>query len=289
MVNLAERAMLVTLSRSQWGGERTDRKVSKELTIVKDATERSARVVKKLLPVEALQPVQRATGEARVCHYSYTLPWRDNGARVLRSAIYEEYIKEMRARKEACDRADRVFFRDYEIWKHNGMIELGAMVREEDYPTLEQIKSMFSFTLDVTPIPTGGDFRVDVPDAGAIRSAIDRDTWDAVHAGLKSKLVEATDVIRHMKDKLESYQPGSEGVRATGTFRDSLVENVRDLARMLPKLNVMEYAEIDDLAAKIQANLGRHDADALREDGALRAEVSDSASDILDLLSEHTK
>lgn len=284
-VSLSERAMLVTLSRSQWGGERTDRVVSKELTMVKSASERSARVVKKLLPPEALAGVQAATGQARKLHYSYTLPWRDEGPRILRSAIYSEYIALMREAKQACLREEATFYRNYDVFKDAGMAELGDMVRPEDYPSVDEIKAMFKFALDVTPIPTGNDFRVDVPNADKLKAAIDNDTEAAAKAGIRIKLEEAAGIIEHMATKLAQYTPGEEGKRATGTFRDSLVENVRDLANMLPKLNLFEDPEIDKLAGRL-TDLGVWEPDQLRKSESARVTAQQNAEEILDRVKE---
>ena len=283
-VNLSERAMLVTLTRSAWGGERTDREVSNELAEAKGATKRSSRVVKHLLPPEALAGVKAASGEARQTHYRYTLPWRDSGPRILRSAIYSEYIAAMRDAKAACDAAEQEFYTKYDVFKTKGMAELGAMVNAADYPTLEHVKSMFKFDLDVSPVPIGGDFRVDTPEAASIREAIDQSTQAAAEAGLKAKLTEAAEIVGRMVERLTVYRPGEEGQRATGTFKDSLVENVRELAIMLPKINLFEDPRIDQIASMIETNLGAHDASDLRENEGLRWAVKNDAEDILSRL-----
>lgn len=286
-VNLSERAMLVTLSRSQWGGEKTDRSVTRELTEAKGAEARSARVVKNLLPPEALRDVHKASGEARLTHYRYTLPWRDSGPRILRSATYGEYIAAMREAKEACLKAEEEFYTQYDVFKGAGMMELGTMVNERDYPDLDTVRSMFSFDLDITPVPTGDDFRVEGLDPMSkigIQNDISHDTQATAEAAVKAKLTEAAGIVGRMVERLTVYQPGEDGRRATGTFKDSLVENVRDLAIMLPKINLFEDPELDAIAGIIQARLGRYDASRLRENADTREMVRSSAEDILSRL-----
>ncbi len=280
-VSLNQRAMLVTFRRSQWGGERTDRAVSDELSVQKEADKKASRVVKQLLPPEALAAVKRASGTARMTHYKYTLPWQDAGPRILRSVIYSEYAAAMRDCRTECRKAEEEFYSNYDVYIAQGMDLLGRMASIADYPLIQDVKGMFAFDLDVMPLPVGDDFRVDVPGADRIKAEIDQQTDAAAKAGMQAKLREAADMVRHMAERMEAYNPGSEGQRATGTFKDSLVENVRELAVMLPKLNLFEDPEIDNIAENIRVKLGGYDAKDLRDMSHARQAVKVDAEDIL--------
>lgn len=284
MVNLSERAMLVTFSRSQWGAEKTDREVSDELTDLKNADRRTSRVIKNLLPPEALASIKAASSKARDTHYRHTLPWRDKGPRILRSVVYSNYAAAMRDCGRECELAEEELYSKYDVLRDRGIAKLGAMGQKADYPTLAQVKTLFRFDLDVSPIPVGGDFRVDTPDADAIRTDIDRRTNDLAQAGMKAKLAEAAGVVRHMAERLAAYTPGTPGQRATGTFKDTLVENVRELAATLPLINLFEDPEIDAIAGIIQARLCQYEPSVLRERETARDMVRSSAEDIVSRL-----
>jgi hypothetical protein len=78
------------------------------------------------------------------------------------------------------------------------------------------------------------------------------------------------DDVGHMADKLASYSVTSEGKVTTGIFRDSMVENVRDLVERLPALNLTNDRKLNELYIKMRDRLCAYDAESLRLDGTLR-------------------
>jgi hypothetical protein len=88
-------------------------------------------------------------------------------------------------------------------------------------------------------------------------------------------------VISHMSEKLAAYKNGGHGKKTEGVFRDSLVENVRELAELLPAFNLTNDPAFDELAKRIQRELCVENADTLRKDDDVRASVQKSADDIL--------
>ncbi len=64
-------------------------------------------------------------------------------------------------------------------------------------------------------------------------------------------------------------------------FRDSLVENVRSLLEIMPRLNITGDAHIERVRQELADKVACHDPETLREDRILRAEVVDAASGIL--------
>ena len=65
-------------------------------------------------------------------------------------------------------------------------------------------------------------------------------------------------------------------------FRDSLIENVRELTEILPSLNIVSDPDIADLIKQTQKDIGSiSDVKALRKDPEYRKDVAKSASKIL--------
>jgi hypothetical protein len=83
-----------------------------------------------------------------------------------------------------------------------------------------------------------------------------------------------------MAEKLKAFKPAQGGDRAEGIFRDSLVENVRELVAVLPSLNITGDPTLAAVAARMEA-LCRDDADELRDNAAARASVAAEADAIL--------
>ena len=64
-------------------------------------------------------------------------------------------------------------------------------------------------------------------------------------------------------------------------FRDSLIDNVKDLIEVLPDLNITDDPELAKLIAAARKNICTSDVQALRDDGDYRTKVAKSAADIL--------
>jgi len=84
--SLSSRAMLCSLSISMWSAQKHDPDASQEIAQRHGAQADAGRYHKVLLPKEALAEVQKIVSDARQEHYFITLPWDDNGYRVLPSA-----------------------------------------------------------------------------------------------------------------------------------------------------------------------------------------------------------
>src|SRR5574340_1123555 len=80
---LQQLAMLASLNISMWTARKYDRKVTTEATRSHGAAEDAGRFNKLLVPKTAIQPLEQAAGAARREHDEWTLPWGNNGERLL--------------------------------------------------------------------------------------------------------------------------------------------------------------------------------------------------------------
>jgi hypothetical protein len=95
--SLSSRAMLCALSISMWSARKQDAEASEEIAQRHGAQSDAGRYHKVLLPKKALAEIRKIASEARQLHYFMTLPWDDNGYRVLPAAAYMEHTEKMRA------------------------------------------------------------------------------------------------------------------------------------------------------------------------------------------------
>ena len=101
---LSQKAVLASLSISQWSARKPDKRATEEIHARNHADPHAGRYNKLLIAKEGLQKVQHAAGEARTFHYAMTQPWLDDGARLLPSALFIDYanrIRDLKAEFEA--------------------------------------------------------------------------------------------------------------------------------------------------------------------------------------------
>lgn len=278
MSNLAEKAMLVRLSISQWTARKYDRKVSNDVATMHSAAADAGRYNKLLIAEDAIKEINKLVSEARNYHYTNTLPWHDDGARILPAKNFMQYSSEMRKRRGSFEKAVGSFLANYDTYVETAKARLGGMFKAEDYPDMDRLQTKYGFDVAIEPIPVASDFRVSLQseDVESIQRSIEdrmvsaqriamNDLWNRIHTS-----------VSHMADKLGS---------SDAIFRDSLVGNLDELVDLLPRLNINEDVDLDQVRQDIARRLCKHSPDTLRQDNRVRKEVAKSAQDILKKMS----
>ena len=277
--SLSSRAMLCTLSISTWSARKHDREASEEIATRHGAQADAGRYHKVLLPTEAFAEINKIVGDARREHYFMTLPWDDNGYRVLPAAAYLEHTQKMRELSDRFTPAVEALALQFGQLVKEASVRLGGLFRPEDYPAPDELRSKFSFETRVMPLPDAGDFRVTLGEEE--KGRIKRQITAAVEASLQvasrdlwQRLYEA---VSHMAERLSAYKVSEEGVEHP--FRDSVVTNLVRLVDVLPKLNVTGDVELERLTDQVRAAL-LVDPKDLRTSESVRTETAKSAAGI---------
>ncbi len=277
--SLSSRAMLCSLSISMWSARKHDREASDEIASIHGAKSDAGRYNKILLPKEALAEIQKIVSEARHEHSFMTLPWGDDGYRVLPAAAYLDHVAKMRDISGRFFPAVNALVLRFEDLVRAARARLNGLFREEDYPSVAELRSKFSFETKVIPLPDASDFRVCLGDEEKER--IKRQITANVEASLQvasrdlwQRLYEA---VKHMADRLSAYRVTEEGVEHP--FRDTLVGNLVKLVDVLPKLNVTRDQELERLSTDVRASL-LVDPKELRQSESVRLETAKAASEI---------
>ncbi len=277
--SLSSRAMLCALSISIWSARKHDPEASEEIAQRHGAQADAGRYHKVLLPKAALAEIQKIVSEARQEHYFMTLPWDDNGYRVLPAAAYMDHTEKMRDLSSRFTPAVDALGQQFGQLVEEAKSRLGGLFRSADYPAPDELRSKFSFETRVMPLPDAGDFRVALGDEEKER--IKRQITAAVEASLQvasrelwQRLYEA---VTHLTERLQAYQVTEE--RVEHPFRDSVVTNLVKLVDILPKLNVTADQELERLAAQVRASL-LVDPQELRKSESVRAETAKAAAAI---------
>ncbi|BCH33189.1 hypothetical protein MesoLjLc_51190 [Mesorhizobium sp. L-8-10] len=287
--HLAAKAMLAGIKISMWAARKVDQKVTDETNRAHNADADAGRYNKALLSKHALSEIQEIAGRARRELYSRTLPWADNGNRILSAAGYDEFTKAMR--KLESDFADAVarFVAEYPSFVADAKARLNGMFNPADYPDASEIAGRFKFKRQIWPMPQDSDFRVDMTagERERIQAEIAAELGEAMRDAMKDVYQRIADTVGAMASKLAAFKPAEKkGDKSEGIFRDSLVENVRELAALLPSLNVTGDPALMAIAARME-KLTEHDAEALREDSTLRREIADAAAEINATVSDY--
>ena len=158
---ITERAMLAAVHISIWTAVKHDRKISRDVADQHGAHQGAGRYNKQLLRgADKLEELRTLAGQVRQYFYKITLPWSDEGFRLLPSNLYFDLTTRMREFEASFEQGVESFLQVYPQYIEQVRPELNGLFREEDYPAAEKLRKKFGVKLEILPIPSGNDFRV---------------------------------------------------------------------------------------------------------------------------------
>jgi len=272
MNNLTDRAMLINLTIATWNAHRYDKQVSSDVATTHGSSISMGRYNKRLVGENAASmKLKVIVGDARQFHYTYTLPWATEGPRILPSAAFMTYASQMRTYKQEFEAAAQEFVQGYTALKQQAKTLLGQLYSEDDYPA--DVTDKFLFRWTVLPLPDAGDFRVHLAteEIEIIKSQITDEVQTATSGAMREVWQRLYEHVSKMAERLNIPD---------AVFRNSLVENLRGLCKLLPLLNLTDDKQLEALRVEIDQRLTPYDPDDLRDDKAQRARIAQAAADI---------
>lgn len=278
--DLATRAMLVSLNISQWTAKKRDKKASDEIAEKHSASKDAGRYDKHLVARDCLAEITAIVSQMRTMHYALTLPWGENGLRILSSQGFVPYTDKMRAlRMQFSDAADK-FASEYPTYVAQSEALLGSLRDENDYPSADDIRSRFDAKINFYPVPESGDFRVQMSNENAnqIRETLQKEN--------QTLLADATrNIIERLHQKASKLvntltNRGGKGEKSP-RFHDSLVTNIYELLDAVAMLNLTGDQDVTDFSTELDVHLNGVNAQELRESSSLRAEIAKNVGSLV--------
>lgn len=270
--------MLVNLSIGYWEGRKQDHKVNGEVTSYKHADRDAGLWTTLLVPPAKVKPALLARAAARAIHLKFTLPWQDEGVRILPAAMFLEYTRAMRGAKDDFNEAVENFVDQYADICHDARARLGLLYNEKDFPTSSEVRAKFSFEMRFVPVPTAGDFRVDLGAEATteIRKGIEADAKASMATAMNDLWQRLYEQVEKMAERLGD---------ADAVFRDSLISNIAGLCDLLPKMNFAGDRHLEQMRQEVIAKLAKKEPEVLRTNDTARADAAKAANDILTKMS----
>jgi hypothetical protein len=280
--NLREKAMLVNLTITGWTGRVKDKKVSNEVCLAKHSNTDSGAWWTYLVPKDIIATVQSAAMKCRMIHFKYTLPWMDGGIRILAADMFMKYSKEMRkAVNEYNDAVDN-FLLEYPTIVKNAKKRLGNLYENRQLPSASEIKPKFAIHQDVFPIPQATDFRchLDADEVETIRDNITKSVETLTEKAMSNLWEQFAALIEKIEKTMR--QPKK-------IFRDSLIENLSNFCELIPKMNLTQDNNLEELRKEAVKKLAELKPIDLRESRKDRRKAHKSAKEIMEKIKGYTK
>jgi hypothetical protein len=282
-MKIQDQACLVSLNMGKFGIKKKDKKATTAAVEKFRVKEGSVEATKFIIADRHLDEIDKLQGEMRTYHYQATIPYgRTKGLSILPTkmvADYMQFVSDLTARHHTA--VDK-FMQLYPALKAEAEIDLHGTVDglfdSGDYPLASTVRNKFYVETHVYPIPEGSDLhiQIDQEDLQRMQDEIEENMRTSQKSAYEDLWKRVYKVVSNVKDKMKQGPDGKFPI-----YRDSLIDHVRDMAEMLPKLNFMEDPELSMMANRLQKELGRYNPAELRDNEHLRKEAFEKADAIL--------
>ena len=300
---LSDRAMLAHVKLSYWSAGKQDQQLAEEVTINHNASSDSGSFRKYLIPRRHLAELHRVISAVRKVHKGLTLPWNDDGTRILTATGFQQYQEKMRRLELEFETRAKKFVDNFPQIIKEARSHLGSMFDSSDYPDVKRLAKRFKFEMVIEPLPTSKDFRVKLSDEAAkeIAADIDRRTNERIEEAMGDVFKRVHTAVSHLGEKLKNYEPIAEKRAAEkesgkkdsklsrgkenqtkAVIQSTTVENLRDLIDTLPLLNLTDNPKLDELIEQLRDDFYEHNVDDYRTNRSLRKDTAKKADAILE-------
>ena len=281
--NIDTCAMLVEFNASVWTARKLDKSTTDEVVANKNAAAKdAARVNKHLLAGRTeLEVIQQAVGRARQYVYDKTSPWSDSGLRLLPNISFMSFTEKLDDFEHEFTALVKSFVTIYPSLITAQAMALGDMFKRDDYPSANEIMTKFSFRVNYMPVPTSGDFRVDVGNAAQaeLKARLDKLTQERIDNAMADVRERLSAHLKRMSDRLTTdYVQGEAKPRR---FHDTLVEGALELCDLTKALNIVNDPVLETARRDLEQVLVGVTPTELRKNEAVRQDVKKNVDAIL--------
>jgi len=282
--NIDTCAMLVEFNASVWTARKLDKSTTDEVVSAKNAAAKdAARVNKHLLAGRTeLDTIQQLVNRARTFVYDHTLPWSDSGLRLLPTTNFVKFTERMNEFEEEFEATVNAFVAIYPTLITAQAMALGDMFKRDDYPTANQIMTKFAFRLNFMPVPTAGDFRVDVGNAAQdeLKAKLNKLAEERIESAMSDIKDRLATHLKRMSDRLTTDYINGEAKQRR--FHDTLVDGALELCDLAKALNLTNDMNLESARSELEQLLVGVSPDDLRKNHAVRQDVKKNVDAILD-------
>jgi hypothetical protein len=170
------------------------------------------------------------------------------------------------------------FLDEYPTLVDAAAFQLGDLFDRTEYPEVNAIAHKFRFQYVFSPVPTAGDFRIDINEQAKaeLTDNFNRNFDSRIKGAMKEAWTRLHECLTHVSERLEDV-----GDNERKVFRDSLVGNAQELIDMLKVLNVTKDPDLERARQQLSQTFTGLEVKDLRESAEIRKDVRAQVNDIL--------
>jgi len=280
--SISASAVLAELSIGSYNPQRKDHRVTDTVNTVEGASSDTGQYTKRLFPgIKLFTQVKTLEMRARAVHRELTMPWSDNGQRILVTPIIPEYVFGISAVRNDFWATVLDIQNNYDAIMLEVQHKMGALFDPSLYPSRLDIVKQFKFHEARVPVPETNDFdRIAGSAQAVMREEFERHLRHVREGIVVEMTTNTRKVLEKMSERLD-YEGGDD----KKGFKNTLVTNVSDWHDKLGKFNeVVKLPEMEKMHRQIGDVLDNITPEVLRVSSEVRGDVKRKVDSILKTL-----
>ena|SRR6516162_9507822 len=260
--NLGKQAVLVSVNIINGGllGERKDRQASELVQHTYNVSDKRAKASKYLIDRsnKLVKRVVAASQRVREVVYRYSSPWGDEKMRLVTVQLLDTFRDKLAIAVKDLENAWDDYDRVYADLRDQSELELGSLFDASQYPLPNKVRELFRINVNYWPFPETGHFVADMSRdaAEAARSGLENEIEERLIAITQDIVDRAQKVVAAFVEKVEEvdahYDSDKSKYRLSGVIRDSLIDNVKDTAELIERMNLTHSPQIEKVVKDLR-------------------------------------
>lgn len=276
-MNTEQSSVMVAFSYGMIAGSKRDAIITKEVTDSKQAGADAGTWSNKIFPSSTCQrrntftELRRHLGQMRQFHYENTYIYEEEMWRILPEKRIDPYkqIVEVDGKARALELLEN-FINDLPNLIDLARLARGTAFHESDYPTVEQIRAKFSYSVSYRPMPSSAGL-----DPVRFEAAINE--INALHA---RRLQEANQTL--IERFLKPFENLAEQLAEPGHRKlKPVMESIAEFVDLVPSLDMSGNQELQALALQVKQQFASITPDMIRKDEEVQKFVGNTASTVI--------
>ena len=286
MATLREKCVLVRLRVKEFPNKKNDPVLTRKLANLVKADPSALESKKTLLDCPAIKDLAKIKGDTRNNIINRLGSAWEVGERIMANALMDQLEYEYAIAEQSWNDAKDRLRDQAEAAIERARRRLGDAFDPDDYPSVEEIVGRFTMKLTYRLVPDTHDFRIDNLSHDRnekLRVDIQTDVDDCIKDAMKSVEDRLIDTVSHLGEVCAKYGHDAKG-KVIGRFKDSTVDKVTELAKLLPHLNITDDPRIAKAATELKAKLSNITPDKIKNSLGERERIVADTKSILDNL-----
>lgn len=282
-------AMVAEVSTSAIGLTRVDKSASRKADQDHAAKSGAGTVtVKRFAGAEdKIKKIMDLQAEAQANLKRHSMVWGQTKRRLLPNSNFQAWIGEHTRINDAFEAARDELIADADNIIQQAAQNIGSY--QIDLPTKQELMNAFELSYQLEPIPDPQHFAMDALTQQAeehLRHQFEENVKAAYNTAVQDTAKRLAKPLENLADRMDSYEKRerevANGTARTnaGTFKDTIIENVQEIASVFGNLNVLGDPVLDGIAKKVQA-FTKVTPDVLRKRSDIRQAVAARAKEVL--------